>query len=73
MVRRFNGPRRIAAYTAQGAQIAEAPTTKSVTPCSPPCRVGAEDCSSAPLTEPDMRASHPALWIGLSEWQDKLP
>ena len=28
-------------------------------------RVGAEDCSSAPLTEPDMRASHPAC-MGLS-------
>ena len=34
----FHGPRRIAAYTAQGAQIAELPTTKSVTPCSPPSR-----------------------------------
>src|SRR5450755_420496 len=34
----FHGPRRIARYTAQGAQIAEAPTTTSVTPCSPPSR-----------------------------------
>ena len=34
----FHGPRRIAAYTAQGVQIAEVPTTKSVTPCSPPSR-----------------------------------
>ena len=34
----FHGPRRIAAYTAQGAQIAEVPTTTSVTPCSPPSR-----------------------------------
>jgi hypothetical protein len=37
------------------------------------CRVGAEDYSPAPLTEPDVRASHPALWIGLSEWQQQLP
>jgi hypothetical protein len=22
---------------------------------------------------PDVRASHPALWIGLSEWQQQLP
>jgi transposase len=34
----FHGPRRIAAYTAQGVEIAEVPTTKSVTPCSPPSR-----------------------------------
>jgi len=34
----FHGPRRIARYTAQGAQIAEVPTTASVTPCSPPSR-----------------------------------
>jgi transposase len=34
----FHGPRRIAGYTAQGAQIAAVPTTASVTPCSPPSR-----------------------------------
>jgi len=34
----FHGPRRIARYTAQGAQIAGVPTTTSVTPCSPPSR-----------------------------------
>ena len=32
-------------------------------------RVGAKDCSSAPLTEPDMRATRPALWIVVSERQ----
>ena len=69
----FHGPRRLACYTAQGVEIAVVPTTASVTPCSPPCRVGAEDYSPAPLTEPDVRASHPALWIGLSEWQQQLP
>ncbi len=37
-----------------------------------PCRVGAEDCSSAPLTEPDVRASHPALWIVVSERKSEL-
>jgi hypothetical protein len=26
-------------------------------------RVGAMDCSTAPLTQPDVRASHPALWL----------
>ena len=35
-------------------------------------RVGAKDCSLAPLTEPDMRASHPALWIDMSELQHEL-
>jgi hypothetical protein len=34
----FHGPRRIAGYTAQGAEIAAVPTTASVTPCSSPSR-----------------------------------
>jgi hypothetical protein len=34
----FHGPRRIADYTAQGVQIAQVPTAKTVTPCSPPSR-----------------------------------
>jgi hypothetical protein len=36
----FHGPRRIARYSAQGMEIAEVPTTCSVTPCSPPSRRG---------------------------------
>ena len=36
------------------------------------CRVGAAGCPAAPLTEPDLRASHPALWIVVSEDQTKL-
>ena len=36
----FHGPRRIAGYTAAGAQIVAAPTAPSVTPCSPPSRRG---------------------------------
>src|SRR5271163_798419 len=35
-------------------------------------RVGAKDYSSAPLTEPDVRATHPALWIDISEVQREL-
>ena len=35
-------------------------------------RVGTMDCSIAPLTEPDMRTTHPALWIGPSKCQLKL-
>ena len=34
----FHGPRRLARYSAQGEEIAAAPTTPSVTPCSPPSR-----------------------------------
>jgi transposase len=34
----FHGPRRLARYSAQGCEIVKAPTTKSVTPCSPPSR-----------------------------------
>ena len=37
-----------------------------------PSRVGTMDCSIAPLTEPDMRTTHPALWIGPSKCQLKL-
>src|SRR3984957_11932703 len=35
-------------------------------------RVGAKDYSFAPLTEPDMRATHPALLIDISEVQREL-
>jgi len=31
-----------------------------------PCRVGTEDCSPAPLTEPDLWAAHPALQVAIS-------
>jgi len=34
----FYGPRCLARYSAQGEEIAAAPTTPSVTPCSPPSR-----------------------------------
>jgi hypothetical protein len=34
----FHGPRRIARYSAQGTEIAAAPTAASVTLCSPPSR-----------------------------------
>jgi transposase len=47
----FHGPRRIAHYTAQGAQIVEVPTTRSVTPCSPPSRRGLSRAELAALTE----------------------
>jgi transposase len=36
----FHGPRRLARYSAQGEEIAQVPTTPSVTPCSPPSRRG---------------------------------
>jgi transposase len=36
----FYGPRRLARYSAQGDEIVAAPTTPSVTPCSPPSRRG---------------------------------
>jgi len=34
----FHGPRRLARYSAQGIEIVAAPTTRSVTLCSPPSR-----------------------------------
>jgi hypothetical protein len=36
----FHGPRRIALYSAQGVEIAQVPTGRSVTPCSPQSRRG---------------------------------
>ena len=36
----FHGPRRIANYNAQGVELSEIPTTRRVTPCSPPSRRG---------------------------------
>src|SRR5262252_6154972 len=36
------------------------------------CRVGTAGCPAAPLTEPDLRATHPALWIVNSKRQTKL-
>jgi transposase len=36
----FYGPRRIARYTAEGVDVAKAPTAASVTACSPPSRSG---------------------------------
>jgi len=36
----------------------------------PPCQSSRRrDCSTAPLTEPDLRITHPAPWIDLSECQ----
>jgi transposase len=36
----FHGPRRLARYTAAGEEIADAPTSATMTPCSPPSRRG---------------------------------
>jgi transposase len=47
----FHGPRRIAHYTAQGAEIARVPITRSVTPGSPPSRRGLPRTELAAPTE----------------------
>ena len=54
----FHGPRRIAGYTALGAQIAAVPTTPSVTPCSPPSRRGlaAPQPAAPPRRRPSLTA-----------------
>jgi winged helix-turn helix protein len=48
----FHGPRCLARYSAQGAEIAQAPITRSMTPSSPPSRRG---LAAAPLAEPAER------------------
>src|SRR5208337_3687714 len=35
-------------------------------------RVGTKDCSPVPLTEPDVRFTHPAPWIAMSDFQREL-
>ena len=52
----FHGPRRLARYTAQGEEVADVPTARSVTPCSPPSRRGLETLE---LVAPSQR--RPAL------------
>ncbi len=53
----FHGPRRIARYSATGAEIA--PTNSSLTPCSPPSRRGLETPAHAapPQRRPSLTAS----------------
>jgi transposase len=52
----FHGPRCIARYTPQGVEIVNAPTARSVTPCSPPSRRG------LPMPKPAARSpQRPAL------------
>ena len=61
----FHGPRCLARYTAQGAEIAQAPTTRSVTPCSPPSR---RSLARSPLAErAERRPSLTASARGVTE------
>jgi transposase len=47
----FHGPRRLARYTAEGEEIVDVPTARSVTPCSPPSRRGLETPELMAATE----------------------
>jgi len=55
----FHGPRRLAGYDAEGAEIAPAPTAASVTPCSPPSRRGlpAQANATPPQRRPALTAA----------------
>jgi hypothetical protein len=55
----FHGPRRLARYDAQGAEIAAVSTAASVTPCSPPSRRGLEatEMAGPPQRRPSLTAS----------------
>ncbi|HEX3413459.1 MAG TPA: ISNCY family transposase, partial [Stellaceae bacterium] len=59
----FHGPRRVAHYTAQGAQIVAVPTTSSVTPCSPPSRPGlaTKELAAPAQRRPALTASAPGV------------
>jgi hypothetical protein len=61
----FHGPRRIAHYTAQGVEIAAVPTTRSVTPCSPPSRRGL--ATAKPAAPSKRRPSLTASARGVTE------
>jgi transposase len=55
----FHGPRCIARYSREGAEIVSGPTTRSVTPCSPPSRRGlaAPELAAPPQRRPSLTAS----------------
>jgi transposase len=55
----FHGPRRLARYTADGEEIVDVPTARSVTPCSPPSRRGLQALErvAAPEQRPALTAS----------------
>ena len=55
----FHGPRRIARYDAQGAELVDVPTSGSVTPCSPPSRRGlaTQETVAPPHRRPSLTAS----------------
>ena len=55
----FHGPRRIARYDAQGAELVDVPTTSSVTPCSPPSRRGlaTQEIVALPQRRPTLTAA----------------
>jgi transposase len=55
----FHGPRRLARYTAEGEEIVDVPSARSVTPCSPPSRRGLEtpELVAIPQRRPALTAS----------------
>ena len=55
----FHGPRRLARYTAAGEEIVDAPTSATMTPCSPPSRHGLamQEPVEAPERRPALTAS----------------
>jgi hypothetical protein len=55
----FHGPRCIARYSTEGAEIESGPTTRSLTPCSPPSRRGlaAPELAAPPQRRPSLTAS----------------
>ena len=59
----FHGPRRVAHYTAQGAQIVAVPTTSSGTPCAPPSRRGlaTNELAAPAQRRPALTASAPGV------------
>jgi hypothetical protein len=60
----FHGPRCIARYTREGAEIESGPTTRSLTPCSPPSRRGLP--TAEPAAPPQRRPSLTASARGVS-------
>ena len=59
----FHGPRCIARYTAQGVEIVNGPTTRSVTPCSPPSRRGLSTAQVAAAAERRPSLTAPARGV----------
>jgi hypothetical protein len=71
----IHGPRRIARYSAQGAELLVVPTAPSLTPCSPPSRRGLANTALAAskVQRPALTAAARGVWATARVGTKKRP